>query len=282
MHSLSTYRLGLVPYLNVLPLIEGLETAIPQSQWIRATPRELGRLLSAGEIDLATLPIFEALRSNGYRLLPGCAIGSDGPVRSVQLFSSCPLNRIRRVLLDSASLTSVHLARIVAKDYLGLDPEYTTLTDTFENQLPRMGQVFDAIVAIGDLALQWEQERRFPYSLDLGWAWKELTGLPFVFAAWIARPGVEVSPELIDTLIHARQTGESNIEDIAERHATSPSEANDLADYLKYAVRFGLNADQIRAIELFRIKLIAHGLLPVTTPPLRIIPHPADSLSSCV
>src|SRR5690606_33749616 len=106
----------------VLPLLEGLDETFPHSQWIEATPRECAGLMQAEEVDVSIVSTWEGLRQ-GWRLLPGAAIGSDGAVRSVALYSKVPLREIRSVLLDRASLSSVNLATILWRDLLGIDPE---------------------------------------------------------------------------------------------------------------------------------------------------------------
>lgn len=257
-------RLGVVPYLNVLPLIEGIEACFPPV--LRATPRDLAAMLASGQIDAATLPTFDLLRS-GHVLLPGCAIACDGRVRSVQLFSRVPLQDVRRVLLDRSSLTSVHLARILWRELLGIEPEAATSAEPIAPDFDLAASGFDGAVVIGDSALAWE--RRFPHALDLGEGWKRLTGLPFVFAAWVARAGADVPAAAIDALCACRDRGERSVEAIARRHAPGEAAVADLVDYLSRAIRYRLGDSEIAAMELFREKLLAHGMLDAATPLMR-------------
>ncbi len=266
MSAIRSIRLGIVSYTNVLPLVEGLEASFRTP--VSATPRELAEKLAHGEIDIATLPVFELLRS-GYVLLPHCAIACDGAVRSVRLFSQTPLNAIRSVLLDRSSLTSSHLLRILCSELLHISPGYTVSREPLGRNFDIGATRHDAVMVIGDTALAWES--RFQYSLDLGEAWKQLTGLPFVFAGWVAGSDVAVSHDIVDRLVECRQAGERNVYNIAVREAGRyDREVRDLVDYLSQSIRYRLGDRELQAIELYRLKLVEHGLLPAETPSVRL------------
>jgi chorismate dehydratase len=274
---MNLIRLGIVPYINVLPLLEGLDEHFDPAGWVRGTPRQLAGLLAQGRLDVAMLPIFEALRAPGYRIVPECAIACDGLVRSVALFSTVPLPEIRRVLLDRASLTSVHLFQILAADLLGIAPEQQTSETPLTPDTDWAAAGFDAAVAIGDTALEWEG--RCPYGLDLGAGWKDLTGLPFVFAGWVARPGVELTAADLAAFANARSLGEQRVYDIARRLAgADEARVLSLVDYLSRAIHYRLGDAHLAAIDAFRQRLIAHSLLPASTPRLDVV-TPASALS---
>lgn len=260
-------RLGLVPYLNVLPLAEGLDAHIPRNQWTSAIPRELAELLSAGEIDGATLPTFEVLRAGSYEVMPRCAIACDGPVRSVQIFSKVPLQDARRILLDRSSLTSANLTRVLVADLLQTTPELETSAEPIRADFDWRGAPYDAFLVIGDVALEWEHD--FPHQLDLGVGWKELTGLPFVFALWAFRPGLLWTPESIGLFRHCRESGERNAAAIARRHAGSHglSEEN-LAHYLTHSVRYDLGPREWEAVGKYARRLARLGLVSGDAPRL--------------
>lgn len=271
MNELSRLRLGVVPYLNVLPLLEGLEAHIPRSRWIAATPRELCGLLGGGEIDVATLPVFEVLRARDYAVLPGCAIAADGPVRSVQLFSRVPLGEIRSVLLDRSSVTSVNLGKILLRDLLEIDPVLLTSDAPIraqERDFHRRG--FDAALVIGDVALQWEDA--FPHRLDLADGWKRLTGLPFVFAVWAARPLAPLSATDLRAFVDARRRGEATAAAIAAREAGAHEiPVPSLVQYLTEAIRYELSDRMLAGLEEYRRRAVAHGLLDADTPAIRLL-----------
>ncbi|MGF1572313.1 MAG: menaquinone biosynthetic enzyme MqnA/MqnD family protein [Sumerlaeia bacterium] len=272
----SMLRLGIVPYLNVLPLLEGLDSSIPKENWIRATPRELATLLQNQEIDFATLPIFDVLRSGGnYKILGKCSISSNGPVRSVRIFSHKPITTTKRILLDVSSLTSCHLAMILCREYLKNDAEFTFSEKPITRDFDLKGSQYDSVMVIGDVALEWQGS--YPYELDLGEAWKQLTGLPFVFAAWACWAETPISLALHELFVSARKLGERQVYEIAKRHAgTHQRELRDLVDYLSLSLRYNLRPEQREAIDLYRQKLIAHGLLPAGTPSL-VIESPIEA-----
>ncbi|MDX2175949.1 MAG: menaquinone biosynthesis protein [Candidatus Sumerlaeia bacterium] len=271
--SLSRVRLGIVPYTNVLPLLEGLEVAVPRERWIAATPRELAGLLAAGEIDAATLPVFEALRA-GYDLAYGCAIACDGPVRSVQIFSKVQLSEVRHLLLDRSSLTSVHLAQVLLADHWRADPRLETSAAPLDRAFDWRSHPADAFLAIGDTALAWEHA--FPHAYDLGAEWRALTGLPFVFAGWALRPGDPRAEALAAAFLAARRRGEAAASAIARREATAAGfDAASLEHYLTQAIRYRLGATELAAIDEYRRRLAALGFLDDHCATPRLIGRPA-------
>lgn len=275
----SELRLGVVPYLNVLPLVEGLDDTFPRKNWVHATPRELSGLLAAGEIDVATLPVYDALRAGVYPMFPGCAIGCDGPVRSVRLCSVKPFDAVRHVLLDRSSLTSVHLAQILAIDLLDIHPMYELSEQPIAADFNLESSGFDAVVVIGDVALDWE--RRFPYTLDLGAAWKELTGMPFVFAGWFSRPNLKLAVPEFRAFVQARNRGERSTYEIAKRAAGQDTKRLlDLVSYLSRSIHYRLGEPEIAAIEEFRRRLVMHGLLSGEAPKMRLLSDPEATNSA--
>ena len=160
------YRLGSVPYLNAEPLLDGLEASL------RVEPSRLMRSLLAGEVDVGVLSVGAALL-HGLRILPSCGVASDGPVGSVFLLHEAPFCEVRRVRPDPASVTSNLLARILVE---------RTGSGTWKE----VEQQEEGRVLIGDAALALEDWK----GTDLGKAWKDWTGLPFVFAAWVVGPQV--------------------------------------------------------------------------------------------
>jgi chorismate dehydratase len=273
-------RLGIVPYLNVLPLLEGLEADFPRSLWTAATPRQLGELLHAGTIDVAAVSVFEGLRcADRYRLVPGCAIGSDGAVRSVALYSRKPLGEINTVLLDRASLSSSHLVQILARRLLSIRPVYALSERPLTIDFPWQESPHDAFLVIGDTALAWENA--FPHALDLGDGWKRLTGLPFVFAAWWTRAGLELTADEAAAFLRARERGQragiqiaDRVHDAGQEPCVRAMTRESLRHYLTEAIRYDLGPVQLESIDLFRVKLIEQGLLPPASPKAALATDP--------
>ena len=171
--------MGSVPYLNSVPLVRGVE-----SQIRFAPPSELGVLLRQGELDAALMSITEALFSDRYDILDGIAVASLGEVKSVFLAHRKPLQQMGAVACDPASLTSVSLLKVLLAEQ-GLKPEFKTLK-SYEEAAEQ-----DFVLLIGNPAIDFLRAKPAHEIWDLGAAWYELTNLPFVYAAWTLRRGVE-------------------------------------------------------------------------------------------
>ena len=157
-------------------------------------PSRLADALAAGDLDVALIPSIEYARHRGYSIISDACIACDGPVRSVKLFGRVPAEEIRTLALDEGSRTSAALARILLKERFGLSPEICPLPLG-----PDLDDVAaDAAVLIGDRGMR-PSDGSFEFVWDLGAEWADWTGLPFVFALWIARPGVDL-PGLSETL----------------------------------------------------------------------------------
>ena len=155
-------------------------------------PSRIATLLSEGELDVGLIPIIEYFRANpvgtNYRILPDMAIASPGSVQSIQLFSRVPIQEIRRIALDTSSRTSVALLKVLLAEKYGISPAFTTCAPTVIPSTAlqnRQYPPFEAVLLIGDPALRHLDSTE--YSVDLGEVWYKLTGLPFVYACWVAR-----------------------------------------------------------------------------------------------
>lgn len=206
------FTLGVVSYLNALPLYRTLEVDhSDQFTCIHKPPSQLVPLLQAGEVDAALIPIVEYLRGVGECLVPDCAIASDGAVRSVKLFARAPLPQVRRVAVDTSSRTSVALLRIALADRYGLQPEFVDHKPSLREMLSQN----DAALIIGDSCME-QEPSDVAVALDLGAEWKALTGLPFVYAAWVTRRGLQNASALAFALIEAKREGLKRIDWIAQ------------------------------------------------------------------
>ena len=174
----------------------------------RDVPSAVARRLHAGELDLGMIPSVEYAFGR-YDIVPGVAIGSRGPVRSVSLYLSRPLEEVRRVALDTSSRTSVALVKVLLRERLGRDPEYVPMAPVLVDMLAAA----DAALIIGDAALDQESPIR---RLDVGEEWTRLTGLPFVYAFWAGPPGV-VTPAGVARLRSALREGLASLPEIATR-----------------------------------------------------------------
>ena len=245
-------RIGSVNYLNAKPLIHGLERD-PRIELILDVPARLLELLRTKQCDVALLPVIDYQRLAGSRIVPAGGIGCDGATLTVRIFSPTPMEEIRTLACDVESHTSVALAQIILKQRCGVRP---ILVD-----LNRVGEIpaDSAVLLIGDKVITQPPEMR--WQLDLGEAWRELTGMPFVFAVWTARGEADLG-DLPRRLELAREAGLADLETIVARHAQShgwpaPLARKYLADHLKYDV----GPAQMAAIELFHRLAHEHGLI---------------------
>jgi len=252
--ALRGLRIGCVQYLNSKPLIHGYDGPV-----IFDHPSGLARDLAAGRLDVALVPTFEALRSPHYLLAEGVGIACDGPVYSVFLAHRRPLAEVRSVALDPASLTSVHLLQVLLGEYHGLRPEWRTLS-TFP-------QDADAALIIGNQAIDFRQHDKEGYEiLDLGEEWKRCTGLPFVFAPWLMRPGLPHAAEVADDLRALKAHGVAHLEEIIRAEPRDPSFTR---RYLTQHIRFEFGEPEKAGIEKFRELLAKHGFITDVMVPLR-------------
>jgi chorismate dehydratase len=237
-------RLGAVSYLNAAPTVHGLDSD-PGFLVEREVPSRVARRLHAGEVDLGLLPSIEYAFGD-FAIVPGIAVGSRGRVRSVLLFHHGPLERVRRVALDTSSRTSAALVKILLRERLGRDPQYVPMGPRLVDMLA----VADAALLIGDPALDHEEDAA---RLDLGEEWARLTGLPFVYAFWAGRRGA-VGASGVRRLQSALADGLGALGAIASRQARGdPARAARYEAYLRENIVYRLGEDeQAGLLEFFR------------------------------
>jgi chorismate dehydratase len=206
-------RIGAVNYLNTKPLIYNLAALAGRAELSLDYPSSLADQLQSGQLDVALIPIIEYFRAGSYTLVPGISIASRGPVLSVTLFSRKPWDAIRRVALDEGSRTSAALAQILLTHRHGVKAEIVPLPLDQKAE----GADADAVLLIGDRAMH-ACLPGFAHAFDLGQEWHEWTGLPFVYAAWAVRAGVQLG-SVLSAFKQAKEEGCSNIGPIAAREA---------------------------------------------------------------
>jgi chorismate dehydratase len=249
--SLTPFRVGSVDALNAVPLTRGVEDEVTY-----APPSKLAELLRRNELDAALVSVVEVLFTERYDILDGIAIASLGEVKSVFLAHTQPLEEIREVFLDPASLTSVNLLKVLLAER-GVKPEFKPLPSYQE--APKLA----AVLLIGDRALDFAFANHPHTILDLGAAWYELTGLPFVYAVWALRRGVE-NKALRRALREARDFGLDTLDHIISSRKEYSYEFR--KDYLGWHIHFHLGTDEKRGIAKFMELLRKHGLGPVHEP----------------
>jgi chorismate dehydratase len=254
---MNPVRLGAVSYLNTKPLVDGLD-ARPDLFTVRFdVPARCAALLHEGRIDVGLIPAIEYLRGE-YRIVPGVAIGSDGPVASVAIFSRVPVERITTLAIDTSSRTSVALTRILCARHWQIAPKLTPSEPDVRAMLARA----DAALIIGDPALTIDTERLGLIKIDLGSAWKSMTGLPFVYAMWSGRDGA-CGQEHVAELNAARVRGEANVAHIAVFQARGNRMLEQrVLEYLSDNLRYGLGDAEIAGLRQFHALAAEHGLVP--------------------
>lgn len=242
--SLAPFRVGSVDSLNAVPLTRGLESEIKY-----AWPSQLAEMLRRDELDAALVSIVEVLFTDRYDVLDGIAIASLGEVKSVFLAHRKPLEDVCEVFCDPASLTSVSLLKVLLAER-GLKAEFKPLKSY--DDAPKA----DAVLLIGDRALEFSFAGH-PHALwDLGAAWSELTNLPFVYAVWALRR-IPNAP-LRRSLREARDFGLDTLSQIVRSRPEFTQAFRQ--DYLGWHIHYHLGSDEKRGIRRFMELLTKHGL----------------------
>jgi chorismate dehydratase len=245
------FRIGSVPYLNAAPLTRGIE-----SELIFATPAKLAQMLRRDELDAALVSITEVLLNDRYDLLDGIAIASLGEVYSVLLAHKKPLAEVTEVFCDTASLTSVNLLKVLLAER-GLKPEFKPL----ENYAAAPEK--DFVLIIGDPAIDFQRAPHTHEIMDLGSAWLELTNLPFVYAVWALRRGID-NKELRYELKGSKNFGLESLEHLIETREEFDEDFR--RDYFEWHIHYHLAEDEKRGIAKFCELLRKHNLGPVFEP----------------
>ena len=258
----STLRLGTVPYLNAMPLTLPIEKKEVHSKFefniTKAPPSRLAHMIQVADLDVALLSIVEPMKERRLSIIDGMSIHSDGPTLSVQIFHKGDPSQIKKLGLDVESKTSNILGQIILSEKYGIRPETIQVSDPNEKTLDEV----DAFISIGDKTfklLDSDMER-----FDLGEAWKEITGLPVVFAVWVMAPHFK-DRDIIEILRRSQTMGLQMLDQIIPRISRTrdiPMEV--LSQYFHENVHFTLGTPQKKGVaKMFEL---AHklDLLPPT------------------
>ena len=245
------FRIGSVPYLNAAPLTRDLA-----GELIFAPPSKLAEMIRRDELDAALVSITEVLLNDRYDILDGIAIASLGEVYSVLLAHKKPLAEVTEVFCDTASLTSVNLLKVLLAEK-NLFPKFSPL-ENYEAAAQK-----DFVLLIGDRAIEFQRAPHIHEIFDLGSAWTEMTDLPFVYAVWALRRGIE-NKELRHELRAAKHFGMEMLEHIIETR--EEFDADFRRDYFEWHIQYHLGEDEKRAIAKFCELLRKHNLGEVFEP----------------
>lgn len=249
--SLAPFRVGSVPYLNAVPLTRGLENEI-----VLATPSKLAGMLRRDELDAALVSVTEVLLTDRYDILDSVAVASLGEVKSVFLAHRGLLKDATEIFCDPASLTSVNLLRVLLGEQ-GVRPEFKPLASYDHATLP------DYTLLIGDPAIDFLRADHKHEIWDLGAAWLELTKLPFVYAVWALRRGLDYK-RLARQLRDAKEFGVETLDYIIG--SRTEYDLDFRKDYLSWHIHYHLGLDEKRGLARFAELLRKHGLGPVFEP----------------
>jgi chorismate dehydratase len=235
-------RVGAVSYLNTKPLLYGIEHSpvMQEISLVTENPAVVAEMLLRDEIDIGLVPVAVIPQMKEYYVNTGFCIGCNGPVASVCLFSEVPLEMVKTVLLDYHSRTSVTLVKILFDKYWKLKPVFEAAGENFINQI----EGSTAAVLIGDRALK--QRTISTYVYDLGEAWKQMTGLPFVFAAWISNKVLDAG--WVKRFDEANAWGVQNAVHVSE---LLPATGFDLKKYYTQYLSYDLDEEKLKGLELF-------------------------------
>lgn len=235
-------RTGAVSYLNTKPLIYGFEQGMMKDE-IELTfdyPSKIAQALLLNTIDIGLLPVAAIPDLPESHIISDYCIGCDGEVASVCLFSEVPLEQIETILLDYQSRTSVELVKILMKKYWKINPLIQKATENFMHEIKGT----TAAVVIGDRAF--EQRKKSAFCYDLGQAWKDFTGLPFVFAAWVSNK--KMPDKFISAFNEANKKGISNLEAVLKNLFCK---SFDLESYYTKYVSYELDEQKLKGLSLF-------------------------------
>jgi chorismate dehydratase len=241
-------RIGAVSFLNTVPLVYGMQHGLGADRIDLSfgVPSNLAKRMRNRELDVALLPIIELASMPAHEIVPGLAIATQGKSASVLMISQRPVEVIRSVALDRESRTSNVLARVLFARHWKTTPEFST----GESGLAESLATHDAVIRIGDKAL-YEPVPADAIVYDLGEIWTASTGLPFVFAAWVAWPG-KVDSEISQLLHSSYQQGSQHIKEIAARHTWRGKQRPERArTYLTEHIQYRLGTQELKAIRMF-------------------------------
>lgn len=233
------YKIALVEYLNSIPFVKSIEQSGLKDQLtiIKANPKECANLFRNGEVDIALLPIGAIQDDPEIQIITDYCIGCEGAVRTVCIYSDLPFDQITSIREDSESRTSNLLIKVLNEHHWSKKQNISIVP---------FDAVAEASLLIGDKALM--AEKKYKYVLDLGLAWKKLTGLPFVFAVWVCRPTVD--PIFIKEL-NGIFKDFLETEDLFSKLQLSDDSISNLKQYFEKNISYQLDDTKKTAMKLF-------------------------------
>jgi chorismate dehydratase len=263
-------RIGRIAYVNCYPVYGAVDRGLVtlDGELISGVPTSLNALMAAGSLDISVVSAVEYARDSArYLLLPDLAISCDGPVRSVMLFSKRPVQELdgRRVLVSRSSMTAVALLELLFDHVWRAEPDFIP-GDAEIGDIARFDEEpHDARLVIGDAALLLDGPASpYPYRYDMGSEWKTWTGLPFVFAVWVAQRTTPVADALRvhAGLIASRDWGLANLDVLAEQAATNTGMSLEVCHEYLSGLDYRLSYPHLAGLTDFFRRLVLAGHVP--------------------
>jgi len=277
-------RVGRIPYVNCYPVYGAIDRGVVDlgGTVVTGVPSALNKRMAEGTLDISVVSAVEYARdARRYLLLPDLAISCDGPVRSVMLFSKRPAEELggRRVIVSRSSMTSVALLELLFENVWHTRPEFVAGDAEMSDIASFDREPHDARLVIGDAALVLRGESRphvvmgsrhdaampsYPFGYDLGQAWKDWTGLPFVFAVWVAQRTAPIAEALgiHAALITSRNWGLEHLTTLATQASTTTGVSEPVClEYLS-GLDYGLSYEHLAGLTEFFRRLVAAGRVP--------------------
>lgn len=254
-------RVGAVSYLNTKPLIYRFDEWAPDAELVLDLPSRLADRLARSDLDVALVPVIECFQHTGYSIVSDACIACRGPVLSVKLLSRVPIDQIRSLALDEGSRTSVALVQILLRRRFGLTP--TLLPLPIGNGPADVAA--DGVLLIGDRAIHASRDA-FPAAWDLGAEWCSAMGLPFVFAVWAARPGIDTR-RMAAALSRIRDAALDHLDQIAAQAGPAVNLAVAAClSYFRDNLYFFLGPREQQGLQLFLQQAADCGFVPRPSP----------------
>ncbi len=258
---------GRISYVNVAPVYYGFDNGLtcPGLSFIRKTPAELNRLMVEGRLDISPVSTAAyAKNSDQWLILPDLAIACDGPVMSVRLFSRYPLDLLegRKIVLTADSESAASLLRLILAEKR-ISSRFETLAVRTPADVPADAA---AVLVIGNSALSYTWDIAFAHAWDLGDVWREMTGLPFVFALWaVRREFAERHPERVLAILAlfymSYEMGMEQIDDIAEDASRTLKLAESICSSYFKCLEYGLTERHKDGLRSYFDRLVSHRLI---------------------
>lgn len=239
-------KVSAVAYLNTKPFLYGLENHDVKTEIDLSLdfPAECAAKLTSGRVDIGLVPVAVISDIPNARIITSHCIGSRGKVRTVNIYSQVPIEKVDKIWLDPQSKTSVLLARILCNEHWKIDPIFEAAPENYTELIS--GET--AAIVIGDRTFA--MQGKFPFVYDLSEAWLELTGLPFVFACWVTNK--DLDPDFEQRFSEAIAFGIKNKEKAIVQWIEKISPDVNLFKYLKEEIQYDLNEERITALKKFQ------------------------------